>query len=125
MLCFPPHERGRALSIYGVTLGLASIAGQLLGGALVGANVDGFGWRLIFLINLPVAIVAFVAAIPLLRETRGGNAAAPRSRRRGFVRRHADRSGAAADRGARARLAVVVDRDAADDAFVRRSLSAL
>jgi MFS family permease len=69
---FPPHERGRALSIYGITLGLASIAGQLLGGALVGANVDGFGWRLIFLINLPVAIVAFVAAIPLLRETRGG-----------------------------------------------------
>jgi MFS family permease len=69
---FPPHERGRALSIYGITLGLASIAGQLLGGALVGANVDGFGWRLIFLINLPVAIVAFAAAIPLLRETRGG-----------------------------------------------------
>ena len=69
---FPPHERGRALSIYGVTLGLASIAGQLLGGALVGANVDGFGWRLIFLINLPVAIVAFIAAIPLLRETRSG-----------------------------------------------------
>jgi MFS family permease len=69
---FPPHERGRALSIYGITLGLASIAGQLLGGALVGANVDGFGWRLIFLINLPIAIVAFVAAIPLLRETRGG-----------------------------------------------------
>jgi EmrB/QacA subfamily drug resistance transporter len=68
---FPAHERGRALSIYGITLGLASIAGQLLGGALVGANIDGFGWRLIFLINLPIAIAAFVAAIPLLGETRG------------------------------------------------------
>ncbi len=68
---FPAHERGRALSIYGVTLGLSSIAGQLLGGALVGADIAGLGWRLVFLINLPVAIVAFVAAIPLLRETRG------------------------------------------------------
>jgi EmrB/QacA subfamily drug resistance transporter len=67
---FPSHERGRALSIYGVTLGLSSIVGQLLGGALVGADVDGFGWRLIFLINLPVSLVAFLAAIPLLRETR-------------------------------------------------------
>jgi EmrB/QacA subfamily drug resistance transporter len=70
---FPAHERGRALSIYGVTLGLSSIAGQLLGGALVGANIGGLGWRLVFLINLPVAIVAFAAAIPLLRETRGAH----------------------------------------------------
>jgi EmrB/QacA subfamily drug resistance transporter len=70
---FPPHERGRALSIYGVTLGLSSAAGQLLGGALVGADLGGLGWRLIFLINLPIAIAAFMTAIPLLRETRGGH----------------------------------------------------
>ena len=68
---FPAHERGRALSIYGVTLGLSSIVGQLLGGALVGADIGGMGWRLIFLINLPVSLLAFLAAIPLLRETRG------------------------------------------------------
>jgi EmrB/QacA subfamily drug resistance transporter len=73
---FPAHERGRALSIYGVTLGLSSIAGQLLGGALVGADIGGLGWRLVFLINLPIAIVAFAAAIPLLRQTHG--AARPR-----------------------------------------------
>jgi len=68
---FPPHERGRALSIYGVSLGLSSITGQILGGALVAADIGGFGWRLIFLINLPIAILAFIAAIPLMRETRG------------------------------------------------------
>ena len=68
---FPAHERGRALSIYGVVLGLSSIVGQLLGGALVQADIAGMGWRLIFLINLPVSILAFIAAIPLLRETRG------------------------------------------------------
>ena len=67
---FPPYERGRALSIYGITLGLSSVVGQLLGGALVAADIGGFGWRLIFFINLPVALAAFVAAIPLLRETR-------------------------------------------------------
>jgi MFS family permease len=70
---FPPHERARALSIFGVTLGFSSIVGQLLGGALVGADLGGFGWRLIFLINLPIAAAAFLAAIPWLRETRGAN----------------------------------------------------
>jgi len=68
---FPARERGRALSIYGVVIGLSSVVGQLLGGALVGADVGGLGWRLIFLINLPIAIVAFAAAIPLLPQTRG------------------------------------------------------
>jgi len=66
---FPPRERGRALSIYGIAVGLSSIVGQLLGGALVVADIGGLGWRLIFLINLPIAIVTFLVAIPLLRET--------------------------------------------------------
>lgn len=70
---FPPHERGRALSIYGVTLGLSSIVGQLGGGALVGADIGGYGWRLVFLINVPIVIVTIIAAIPLLRETRGAH----------------------------------------------------
>ncbi len=70
---FPPHERGRALGIYGVALGLSSIVGQLLGGALVGADIGGFGWRLIFLINVPIAVVTMLAAMPYLRETRGAH----------------------------------------------------
>ncbi len=68
---FPPHERGRALSIFGIAIGLSSAIGQLLGGALVGADLGGLGWRLIFLINLPISVVTFIAAIPLLRDTRG------------------------------------------------------
>jgi EmrB/QacA subfamily drug resistance transporter len=66
---FPPHERGRALSIYAVALGLSSAIGQMLGGFLVAADVAGLGWRLVFLINLPVAIIAVIAAIPLLKQT--------------------------------------------------------
>ncbi len=70
---FPPHERGRALSIYGVVLGLSSAIGQMLGGFLVAADIGGLGWRLVFLINLPVAVLAVVAAIPLLKETRSAS----------------------------------------------------
>jgi EmrB/QacA subfamily drug resistance transporter len=67
---FPRRERGRALSIYGITLGFSSVIGQLLGGALVGANIDGLGWRLIFLINVPIVVVAFIATLKVLRESR-------------------------------------------------------
>lgn len=70
---FPPHERGRALGVYGIALGVSSIIGQLLGGALVGADIGGFGWRLIFLINVPIAALTIAAAFPLLRETRGAH----------------------------------------------------
>jgi EmrB/QacA subfamily drug resistance transporter len=70
---FPSHERGRALGIYGVTLGLSSIVGQLLGGALVGADIGGYGWRLIFLINVPIVAATILAAVPYLRETRGAH----------------------------------------------------
>jgi MFS family permease len=69
---FPPRERPRALSIFGMVLGLAAVAGQLLGGALVSADLGGFGWRLIFLVNLPVAIVAFAAGLRLLPRAVSG-----------------------------------------------------
>ena len=68
---FPPGERAKALSIYSVTIGLASVVGQLLGGALVSADLFGLGWRLVFLINLPITVAAFIAAIPLVPDTRG------------------------------------------------------
>jgi EmrB/QacA subfamily drug resistance transporter len=67
---FPPHERARALSIYSVTIGLASVVGQLLGGALITADLGGLSWRLVFLINLPVSLAALVAALVLVRDTR-------------------------------------------------------
>ncbi|MFI8995107.1 MFS transporter [Streptomyces sp. NPDC053542] len=54
-------RRGRALGLYGATGGVAGVAGQLLGGLLVSADLLGTGWRAIFLVNVPV-----VAAILLL-----------------------------------------------------------
>ena len=67
---FPPRERGRALSIYGITLGLSQVIGQFFGGALVAADIGGLSWRLIFLINVPIVVVAFIATLRVLRETR-------------------------------------------------------
>lgn len=67
---FPPREQSAAFAVYGATLGLAGILGQLGGGLLIRANIFGLGWRPIFLINLPVGLAAFVAAALLLRESR-------------------------------------------------------
>jgi len=72
---FPASEKNRALSLYGATLGLASVGGQLLGGMLVSASPWGLGWRSVFLINLPIIVFAVPAAWALLRENRAEGAA--------------------------------------------------
>jgi MFS family permease len=62
--------RGKALSYYGATAGVASVVGQVLGGVLVSADIAGSGWRAIFLVNVPVAAVALVLALKAVPETR-------------------------------------------------------
>src|SRR5687767_12418579 len=57
---FPAEARGRAFAGYGMAAGLGSIAGQVLGGAMVQADLFGLGWRLIFLINVPIGIVTAI-----------------------------------------------------------------
>ncbi len=73
---FPPTDRGRALGIYGAVLGVGGLAGQVLGGLLIRADLFGLSWRPVFLVNLPVGIVALIAARSLLAESR--SATAPR-----------------------------------------------
>jgi MFS family permease len=54
--------RARAMAWFGVAGGVGSLSGQVLGGFLVSADVDGLGWRVAFLVNLPIGIAgAFVA----------------------------------------------------------------
>lgn len=67
---FVGTDRVRAISVYGMAMGLAAAAGQLLGGALVQADLFGLGWRTIFLINLPVAGAALVLAPRRIPESR-------------------------------------------------------
>src|ERR1700729_318355 len=55
---FPAAERIKALASFGGTAGLGTVSGPLLGGLLTQHNLLGLGWRPIFLINVPVGIVA-------------------------------------------------------------------
>ncbi len=57
---FPPEERGQSFSLFGLAAGLAAVAGPIVGGLLIGADLGGLDWRPIFLVNVPVGIVAVV-----------------------------------------------------------------
>jgi EmrB/QacA subfamily drug resistance transporter len=59
---FPPNERGKALGISGTSVALGTMIGPPLGGLIVSA----FKWQYIFLINIPVGIVAIAAAMKIL-----------------------------------------------------------
>lgn len=63
-------RRARALSLYGATAGLSMVAGQILGGVLVAADIAGTSWRAVFLVNVPVALIGLVLAARTIPETR-------------------------------------------------------
>ena len=67
---FPAAERIKALAAFGVTAGVATVSGPLLGGLLTSHSLLGLGWRSIFMINIPVGVIAVVAALMLVRESR-------------------------------------------------------
>lgn len=73
-ILFPEHkERTKAIGWFGITLGLASILGQFLGGFFSYYHFAIEGWRLIFFINLPIGIVAISSAARYLKETPADN----------------------------------------------------
>ena len=51
---FGPDEIGKAFALFGPVIGLSAVLGPVLGGVLVEADLFGTGWRLIFLVNLPL-----------------------------------------------------------------------
>ena len=62
-------DRTKAFGIYGSIAGAASVIGQFLGGLLPELNIWGIeGWRLIFIINIPLGGTAFVLSILKLKE---------------------------------------------------------
>ncbi|HWW40794.1 MFS transporter [Pedobacter sp.] len=68
---FPdPLERIKAISIYGSIAGTASVVGQFLGGVLPDLHFVVAGWRLIFLINVPLGIASVLFAIRFLPKQR-------------------------------------------------------
>ncbi|MFF1722265.1 MFS transporter [Streptomyces sviceus] len=63
-------RRARAMGLYGATAGLAMVAGQILGGVLVAADIAGTSWRATFLVNVPVVLVGLFLAARTVPETR-------------------------------------------------------
>jgi MFS family permease len=64
--------RVRAISIYGMVMGLAATSGQLIGGVLIRTDLAGLGWRVIFWINVPLGVAALLACPRLVPESRAG-----------------------------------------------------
>ncbi|MFD2936695.1 MFS transporter [Spirosoma flavum] len=69
VLFVQPTERTKAVGLFGITLGIASVTGQFLGGYFSESHFAIAGWRLIFFINLPIGILALLAAVVYLPET--------------------------------------------------------
>jgi EmrB/QacA subfamily drug resistance transporter len=67
-----PRERAQAIGLWGAIFGLSMALGPILGGALV----DSVGWRSVFLVNVPVGVLAIVLTAAFVPESR-----APRPRR--------------------------------------------
>jgi EmrB/QacA subfamily drug resistance transporter len=69
---FPPQERHVAIGVWAASGGVAAAAGPPLGGLLVEAS-----WRWVFLVNLPIGLLALVAGARFLREIRDPSTARP------------------------------------------------
>ncbi|MET7316102.1 MFS transporter [Streptomyces thermoviolaceus] len=71
---FPPQESQKAFGMFGPVMGLSAVCGPVLAGWLVDADFFGTGWRMIFLINLPLGAAAVLGALRFLPRTRSGSA---------------------------------------------------
>jgi EmrB/QacA subfamily drug resistance transporter len=60
---FPKDQIGKAFSLFGPVIGLSAVLGPILAGSLIDLDAWGTGWRLLFLINLPLGIAAVVGAL--------------------------------------------------------------
>ncbi len=78
---FPPRDLAKAFIPFGPVMGLAAAGGPIIAGILIDADLFGSGWRMVFLINLPVGVVATLLAFRYLPEM----PAAPRRHRLDLV----------------------------------------
>jgi MFS family permease len=69
---FQGRERGLAFGVWGGTAGVAAALGPILGGWIIryGAGLTPDSWRLAFLVNVPIGIVAIAGSFWAIRESR-------------------------------------------------------
>lgn len=59
---FPANEKGKAIGITGAVVGIGNMSGPVIGGILL----EHFGWPSIFIINIPIGIIAVFLGIKFL-----------------------------------------------------------
>jgi EmrB/QacA subfamily drug resistance transporter len=67
---FPPRQRGMAIGIWAGTSALALAIGPLIGGLLT----EHISWNWIFFVNVPVGVLAIIASLLLIPESRDQSA---------------------------------------------------
>jgi EmrB/QacA subfamily drug resistance transporter len=80
---FSKEQLPKAFGLFGPVIGLSAVLGPIIGGGLVDADLFGTGWRMIFLVNLPLGILAVIGALRVLPESR--TPGAPTLDKRGAV----------------------------------------
>src|SRR5262249_30133724 len=65
-----PSDLGSAFAVFGPVIGGSAVLGPIIGGALISADAFGSGWRLIFLVNLPLGLIAALGAARVMPESR-------------------------------------------------------
>nr|WP_281287924.1 MFS transporter [Pseudonocardia hierapolitana] len=71
---FSGAERGRAFGLFGATVGISTAVGPVVGGVILALAGGVDGWRWIFLVNVPIGVVALVLAARLIPRTAAGRA---------------------------------------------------
>ncbi|RSM37701.1 MFS transporter [Amycolatopsis balhimycina DSM 5908] len=68
---FDERERPKAMTWYAAAFPVGGLAGPLLGGALTEADLFGTGWRAIFLVNLPIGVLALLGSLGTMPDRPG------------------------------------------------------
>lgn len=68
---FEGQSRLKAMSVYTAVISGGAVAGQVIGGLLISANLFGATWRPCFLVNVPVGIAVFAASLKVLPKDKG------------------------------------------------------
>ena len=65
-VAFPPQKRGAAMGVWGSVVALGAVLGPLVGGYIV----TRYPWEWVFLINIPVGVIAILATLSIVPESR-------------------------------------------------------
>jgi EmrB/QacA subfamily drug resistance transporter len=65
---FPAEETGKAFGMFGPVMGLSAVAGPVVAGLLIKADLFDSGWRMIFFINVPLGLAAVFGALRFMPE---------------------------------------------------------